>query len=200
MCSYHQTYHSDGGNRLKKFLLLGSVMSILFCAACSDTEEDLEIKEESSITDSEKKEDEEVEANKEQKEETPVESDNLQIGDSATINDITVTINKAYLTDERNDNNLIDVSGVLILEVTYENNSNEVFPTGRDIIVESNGELAHSYDLENTLLEDIQPGESIEGRMAYGLENEPEDLTATFEPLINNEGESAIFDIKPDTK
>ena len=185
---------------MKKFLLLGSVTSILFCAACSDTEEDLEIKEESSITDSEKKEDEEVEANKEQKEETPVESDNLQIGDSATINDITVTINKAYLTDERNDDNLIDVSGVLILEVTYENNSNEVFPTGRDIIVESNGELAHSYDLENTLLEDIQPGESIEGRMAYGLENEPEDLTATFEPLINSEGESAIFDIKPDTK
>src|SRR5699024_11227148 len=106
MCSYHQTYHSDGVNRLKKFLLLGSVTSILFCAACSDTEEDLEIKEESSITDSEKKEDEEVEANKEQKEETPVESDNLQIGDSATINDITVTINKAYLTDERNDDKI----------------------------------------------------------------------------------------------
>ena len=52
-----------------------------------------------------------------------------------------------------------------------------------------------NYELEDILLEDLPPGESISGRMAYGLVNEPETLNATFQPLLNESEEEAVFEI-----
>lgn len=100
------------------------------------------------------------------------------------------------MTDERNDTSIIDVSGVLILEVTYENGTEETFPAGRDITLEAGGEYSRSYDLENALTADVGPGESIMEKMAYGLENAPENVVAVFEPLMNASGENAIFDVE----
>ncbi|MCK1976297.1 hypothetical protein LNK15_04425 [Jeotgalicoccus huakuii] len=182
---------------MKKTILYTSLAAALLLASCSSEEESetVQIEEESSIVDDTE---EDVEDNIDSdpiEEESDASTDHLTVGESARIDDITLTIDDAYLTDERNETNLIDVSGVLILEVTYENNTEETFPTGRDIVVESEGELMRSYKLEDLLLEDLPPGESISGRMAYGLVNEPETLTATFQPLLNESEEEAVFEI-----
>ena len=180
---------------MKKTILYTSLSASLLLAGCSSEvdSETIQIEEESSIVDDTE---EDVEENTDSaQQENDADTDLLAIGESATIDDITLTIDDAYLTDERNETNLIDVSGVLILEVTYENNSEETFPTGRDIVVESEGELMRNYELEDILLEDLPPGESISGRMAYGLVNEPETLNATFQPLLNESEEEAVFEI-----
>lgn len=186
---------------MKKAILYMGLSATLLLAACNnEDEETLNIEEESSLRDEDAgagddTESESDENSTEEVEESSSDEDLISVGESATIDDVTLTIDDAYLTDERNETNLIDVSGVLILEVTYENNTNETFPTGRDIVVESDGELMRSYELEDLLLEDLPPGESISGRMAYGLVNEPDTLTATFQPLLNETDESAVFEI-----
>lgn len=186
---------------MKKFIFITTLSTALLLAACSGSSNKETINNNESESDSTNEEISKVEEDNfeidEVDEEAAVEaSDNFQIGDSAEIDGITITIDNAYLTDERNDSSIIKVSGVLVLDVTYENNTAETFPAGRDIIVEVGGELAHSYELEGALLEDVAPGDSISGKMAYGLISAPEHVVAIFEPLMNTSGEQAIFDIE----
>ncbi|MGO1922681.1 MAG: hypothetical protein ACTH14_02510 [Jeotgalicoccus sp.] len=188
---------------MKKLILLAvSAFAALMLAACNDnTEHENTGIEEPAESASAEDEDNDSELEIDETDEEAVESaetdsDNYQLGDSAEIDGITVTISDAFMTDERNDTSIIDVSGVLILEVTYENGTEETFPAGRDITLEAGGEHARSYDLESALPADVGPGESITGQMAYGLENAPENVVAVFEPLMNDSGEHAIFDVE----
>lgn len=168
-----------------------TLAAALFISACSSQSE-----EPSAASDNEEKEAVEInEIDEEAVDTAESETDNYQLGETVEISGITLTINDAYLTDERNDNSIIDVSGVLVLDVTYENGSGETFPAGRDITLEAGGEHARSYDLDSALPADVGPGESITGQMAYGLVSEPENMIAVFEPLMNSDGEQAIFDI-----
>lgn len=167
-----------------------TLAAALFISACSSQGE------EPAASDNEEKKAVEInEIDEEAVETAEAETDNYQLGETVEISGITLTINDAYLTDERNDNSIIDVSGVLVLDVTYENGSGETFPAGRDITLEAGGEHARSYDLDSALPADVGPGESITGQMAYGLVSEPENMIAVFEPLMNSDGEQAIFDI-----
>ena len=176
---------------MKKFIFMTTLAAALFISACSSQGE------EPAASDNEEKEAVEInEIDEEAVETAEAETDNYQLGETVEISGITLTINDAYLTDERNDNSIIDVSGVLVLDVTYENGSGETFPAGRDITLEAGGEHARSYDLDSALPADIAPGESITGRMAYGLVNAPENVVAVFEPLMNESGENALFDIE----
>lgn len=168
-----------------------TLAAALFISACSSQSE-----EPSAASDNEEKEAVEInEIDEEAVDTAESETDNYQLGETVEISGITLTINDAYLTDERNDNSIIDVSGVLVLDVTYENGSGETFPAGRDITLKAGGEHARSYDLDSALPADVGPGESITGQMAYGLVSEPENMIAVFEPLMNSDGEQAIFDI-----
>lgn len=175
---------------MKNFIFMTTLAAALFISACSSQGE------EPTASDNEEKEAVEInEIDEEAVETAEAETDNYQLGETVEISGITLTINDAYLTDERNDNSIIDVSGVLVLDVTYENGTDETFPAGRDITLEAGGEHARSYDLESALPADVGPGESITGQMAYGLVSEPENMIAVFEPLMNSDGEQAIFDI-----
>lgn len=177
---------------MKKFIFMPALAAALFMSACSSGEND----EEPEISsDNEEVEVVEIDEVDEEADEA-AETDNYQLGETVEISGITVTINDAYLTDERNDTSIIDVSGVLVLDVTYENGGDEVFPAGRDITLEAGGEHVRSYELDSALPADIAPGESITGRMAYGLVTPPENVVAVFEPLMNNSGENAVFDIE----
>lgn len=177
---------------MKKFIFMPALAAALFMSACSSGENDEEPEissdnEEVEVVEIDEVDEEAVEA---------AETDNYQIGEAVELNGITVTINDAYLTDERNDTSIIDVSGVLVLDVTYENGSDGVFPAGRDITLEAGGEHVRSYDMDSNLPADLAPGESITGHMAYGLVKAPEDVVAVFEPLMNDSGENAIFDVE----
>lgn len=174
---------------MKNFIFMTTLAAALFISACSSQGE------EPAAADNEEEKAVEINEIDEEAVDT-AETDNYQLGETVEISGITLTINDAYLTDERNDNSIIDVSGVLVLDVTYENGSGETFPAGRDITLEAGGEHARSYDLDSALPADIAPGESITGRMAYGLVNAPENVVAVFEPLMNESGENALFDIE----
>lgn len=184
---------------MKKIIFLTTMSAALLLSACSGTAEeeradDNADEEVAEVTEESGEESIEIEEVDEEAKEAA--NNHLQIEDSVTIDGITLTLNDAYLTDERNDSNILEVRGVLVLEVTYENNTSDVFPAGRDIIVEEDGELVRSYELEGALLADLPPGESISGQMAYGLTSPPDDTIAIFEPLLNTAGEHAIFDVK----
>ena len=178
---------------MKKFIFMTTLATALFMSACGSQDG------QKPAASSDNEEEEAVEINEideEAVETAEAETDNYQLGETVEISGITVTINDAYLTDERNDTSIIDVSGVLVLDVTYENGSDEVFPAGRDITLEAGGEHVRSYDMDSTLPADLAPGESITGHMAYGLVKAPEDVVAVFEPLMNDSGENAIFDVE----
>ena len=193
---------------MKKLILITvPAFAVITLAACSDNADEENTGVEESAENAAVEEDEDMfdgddesefkidEVDEEAVESAKSDSDNYQLGDSAEIEGITVTINDAFMTDERNDTSIFDVNGILVLEVTYENGTEEAFPAGRDITLEAGGEHARSYDLESALPADVDPGESITGQMAYGLVSEPENMIAVFEPLMNSDGEQAIFDI-----
>lgn len=193
---------------MKKLILITvPVFAVITLAACSDNADEENTGVEESTENAAVEEDEDMfdgddesefkidEVDEEAVESAESDSDNYQLGDSVEIEGITVTINDAFMTDERNDTSIFDVSDILVLEVTYENGTDETFPAGRDITLEADGEHARSYDLESVLPADVGPGESITGQMAYGLVSEPENMIAMFEPLMNSDGEQAIFDI-----
>lgn len=188
---------------MKKLILLAvPAFAALMLAACSDNAEqdNTGIEEPAESTSAGEEDDDnglEIdETDEEAVESAETDSGNYQLGDSGEIDGITVTISDAFMTDERNDTSIIDVSGVLVLEVTYENRTEEIFPAGRDITMEASGEHARTYDLESALPADVGPGESITGQMAYGLVSKPENMIAVFEPLMNTDGAKAIFDIE----
>lgn len=177
---------------MKKTIFTTAVAALLLLAACNDSSQDGK-----ATSDSEDGKALEIdEVDEEAAATAEAETDNYQLGDTVEVNGIIVTVNDAYLTDERNDTSIIDVSGVIVLDVTYENGTEEAFPAGRDITLEAGGEHVKSYDLDSVLPADLAPGESITGQMAYGLEQPPEDVVAVFEPLMNDSGENAVFDIE----
>ena len=177
---------------MKKTIFTTTLTALLLLAACNDSSQDGETTADSK--DGKALEIDEVD--EEAAATAEAQTDNYQLGDAVEINGITVTINDAYLTDERNDTSIIDVSGVLVLDVTYENGTEEVFPAGRDITLEAGGKHIKSYNLDSALPADLAPGESITGQMAYGLVKAPEDVVAVFKPLMNDSAENAIFDVE----
>lgn len=189
-----------------RLLALAAFTTMLFAACNDNTDREntgtaesskaAALEEEKGLFDGEEDNEMEIDEVDEEAVESAVsESDNYQLGEPVEIDGITVTINDAFMTDERNDTNIIDVSRVLVLDVTYENGTDQTFPAGRDITLEANGELAHSYELDSVFPAALAPGESLTGQMTYGLVTAPENMVAVFEPLMNSEGKTAIFDI-----
>src|SRR5699024_4267898 len=133
-----------------KLLALLAFSAILF-AACNDntdkentgtaeSSETAALEEDKGLFDSEEENEIEIdEVDEEAVESAESENDNYQLGEPVEIGGITVTINDAFMTDERNDTNIIDVSGVLVLDITYENGTDQTFPAGRDITQDRKG-------------------------------------------------------------
>lgn len=127
------------------------------------------------------------------------EDDRLQFGESIEIDDIELTINDAEFTIDRIPDHFETFEYVIKLNVTYKNNSDAVFPAGRDITLTVNDETeATYYDMEGTLLQDVNNGESVTGDIYYAFNGQPEIVTAKFEPLLNTEGEHALFNVFPE--
>ena len=132
-------------------------------------------------------------------EEKVPKDDRLQFGESAEIDHIELTINDAEFTKERIPDHFETFEYVIKLNVTYKNNSDMVFPAGRDITITVNDETeATYYDMEGTLLQDVNQGESVTGDIYYAFNGQPKKITAKFEPLLNTEGEHVLFNVFPE--
>ncbi len=178
-----------------KRLLSLFILTLILTACTNDSSEDKNTqKSETSAPETT----EEAKTETLPEEEIP-EDDRLQFGESIEIDDIELTINDAEFIIDRIPNHFETFEYVIKLNVTYKNNSNAVFPAGRDITVTVNDETeATYYDMEGTLLQDVNNGESVTGDIYYAFNGQPEIVTAKFEPLLNTEGEHALFNVFPE--
>lgn len=178
-----------------KRLLSLFILTLILTACTNDSSED---------KNTQKSETSAPEATEEAKTETLPEKDlpeddRLQFGESIEIDDIELTINDAEFTIDRIPDHFETFEYVIKLNVTYKNNSDVVFPAGRDITVTVNDETeATYYNMEGTLLQDVNNGESVTGDIYYAFNGKPEKITAKFEPLLNTEGEHALFNVFPE--
>lgn len=129
-------------------------------------------------------------------EEEEVEEETLlQVGESATIDGITVTVNSVGYTDERNQFHETPVDSVLVVDVTYENNSGEDITVGGDFDLYADGEKMDTYPISDILMGGLSDGRTITGVEGYGVVGSPESLELEFEPMWSFSGEKAIFDV-----
>lgn len=196
---------------MKKYLLAGGLASILLLGACGDTsteeETETEPTEEESTDDAEAETTEEdstddAEATEdtadEIEEETETTEENLSVGDSVEMDGVTVTIDSAYYTDERNEFAEIEADSVIILDISFENNTGEDYSPAMDFEVYADGSKAEEYPVGDIILESVSDGRSGSGSIAYALVGSPSEIEVEFSPLFSFSGEKAIFNVTPE--
>ncbi|WP_462419970.1 DUF4352 domain-containing protein [Salinicoccus sp. Marseille-QA3877] len=127
-------------------------------------------------------------------EETETAESSLSIGDSATIDDITFTLDDAYYTDERNQFAEIQPDNVLMLDVTIQNDTDQDYPVGMDIQLYVDGSKAETYPVA-TLMDGVSAGRSISGQQSFAIMGEPSEIELEFSPFMNFSGEKAIYSV-----
>jgi len=125
-------------------------------------------------------------------EEATEEPQNLAMGESATIDDITVTVTDASFTDERNEFAEEDPEQVIAINYTLENSAEDDYPFGADMQVYVDGTQASSYPLGSDL-GSVSSGRSVESTAYYGVNGEQVELE--WQPMFSFDNERAIWDI-----
>lgn len=129
-------------------------------------------------------------------EETETVDTNLTIGETSTIDDISLTVDNAYYTDERNEFADINPDTVLMVEVTIENNSGTDYPVGMDLSLYVDGSKAETYPVA-TLMDSVSDGRSVSGQQTFAIMGEPSEIELEFSPFMSFSGEKAIYTITP---
>lgn len=178
---------------MKKFISFLFLTMILLLAACgSDTTEPKketgDAKPETEAQAEPEKEKEDAPAEKEEK------SKNLKVGDSATIDDITVTVTKVAVTDERNEFEEVNPERAILIDFTVENNTDADYPVGMDFSFYVDGKKVESMAIGNITFDSISAGRSIDGQVAYPADGEK--LELEFKPMMHFGNEKYIFDIE----
>lgn len=129
-------------------------------------------------------------------EESSQESDGelLQVGESKTIDDITLTVTDSYYTDERNEFDESNPDKVIAIEYTLENNSGEDYPFGLDTQVYADGKQMESYALGSDMGA-VSSGRTVDGVTYYGVNGDRVELE--WEPMFSFSGEKGIWDVTP---
>lgn len=119
---------------------------------------------------------------------TPV---SLGVGDSATIDDITYTLNSVALTDERNQFDESNPAVVVAINYTVQNGSSDSYAYGADTAVYGpDGKKCDSYPL-GTDFGAVSAGRAVDCTVYYGM-NSVGEFEIEFQPLISF-SDPAIF-------
>lgn len=124
------------------------------------------------------------------------EKELLGVGDSYTIDGVTVTVNGVEYTDERNQFYEGHVDSVLLVNITYENNTGDDIAVGMDFQLYADGEKMETYPVDS-LLGSVSDGRSVTGNIAYGIVGQPKKIELEFEPIFSISGDKGIYDITP---
>lgn len=184
---------------LKKYLLAGGISSVLLLAACGDMDDSTSEEDTSDEAEAEDTNDDATEDTEDAvEEETETSEENLSIGDTAELDDVTVTIDDAYYSDERNEFAEVEVDSVLILDVSFENNTGEDYSPAFDFEVYADGSKAEEYPVGDVILDSVSDGRSSSGSIAFGIVGEPSEIELEFSPFMSFSGEKAIFNVMPE--
>ncbi|WP_462420026.1 YehR family lipoprotein [Salinicoccus sp. Marseille-QA3877] len=123
--------------------------------------------------------------------------DGLTVGDSAELNGMTLTVEDVSYTDERNEFAEVEADEVIMLELSFENNSGDSYLMGsRDMEVMLDGEPAETYPVGDIILDETADGESATGTLAYAVTGDPSEIELVFSPL--DAEDSAVFNVTPE--
>lgn len=173
---------------MKKFL--GVLAVALMMGACGNTTDDKEEKVEDSTEQTEPAEVvEEVKADEESSVEE--QSQLLVVGDSATIDDITLTVNSVSFTDERNSYADTTPERVIAIEYTLENGQEEDYPFGMDMDLYVDGKKAESYPLGMDL-GSVSAGRAVDAVSYFGVDGEEVELE--WQPVFSL-SDKAVWDL-----
>lgn len=125
------------------------------------------------------------------------DSDNLSVGDSAEIDGVTFTLDDVSYTDERNEYADIEADEVLVLSVSYENNSGEEYFPGQDLTVYVDDAPAETYPVEDVALDPISDSRNTSGNLAFAVTGDPSAIEVEFSPMTSTANETAIFNTNP---
>lgn len=110
---------------------------------------------------------------------TPV----LNLGESATMNDVTFTVTDSKYIDASS-NSEEDVVKVLQISFNVENNSDFTYSYGNDFDVYIDGFLAYTNDTNESFKGKLQSGSSFEGNLYFDIagDGDPDTASFTWEP------------------
>ena len=170
---------------MKKFL--GALAVVLMIGACANTTDDKEEKVEDSTEQTEVVE--EVKADEESSVEKLPEL--LVVGDSATIDDITLTVNSVSFTDERNSYADTTPERVIAIEYTLENGQEEDYPFGMDMDLYVDGKKADTYPL-GTDFGSVSAGRAVDSVAYFGVDGE--EIELEWQPMFGME-DKAVWEL-----
>lgn len=190
---------------MNRKLISALSVSALLLFACddidSDAEEDVELAEDEAENDTEDvskdEEEESVGAEEDEENEESVEDTEnglLSIGDSVTIDDITMTITHAEFTDDRNQFEESDPENVIAVHYTLHNDSDDDYPYGMDFDVYVDGSQSDSYPNENSM-GSVSSGRSVDGVEHFSVEGDT--IEVEWAPMFSFSGDKGIWDITP---
>lgn len=182
---------------MKKLLALISASAFLL-AACDDVDTPTDDEDSAAVeddTEADASESEEVEEDADaDEEEEAEESELLSIGESITIDDITMTITNAEFTDERNQFEEDEPENVIAIYYTLENDTDDDYGYGMDFDVYVDGSQADTYPNDNSM-GSVSSGRSTDGVAHYAVNGET--IEVEWEPLFSFSGEKGIWDVTP---
>ena len=167
--------------------ILGALAVALMIGACANTTDDKEEKVEDSTEQTEVVE--EVKADEESSIEE--QSQLLVVGDSATIDDITVTVNGVSFTDERNSYADTTPERVIAIEYTLENGQDKDYPFGMDMDLYVDGKKADSYPLGMDL-GSVSAGRTVDAVAYFGVDGE--EIELEWQPVFSL-SDKAVWDL-----
>jgi len=185
-----------------KKLLLGTVLSTaLLLAACGDMEEPEAEETEGTETETETAETESTETEDTEEvveEETETVDENLSVGDTIEMDGVEFTLDAAYYTDERNEFAEIEADSVVILDVSFTNNTGQDYSPTFDMSVYADGSKAEEYPVGDIVLDVVSDGRSSSGSVAFALVGEPSEIELEFAPMMSFSGEKSIYTVTPE--
>ena len=128
------------------------------------------------------------------------ESDGYGIGDAFEVNGVTLRVEDAYYTDERNE--FVDNSPdqVLMLEIFYDNNSGDDYSPAFDFNVYYDGTLADTHPVGDIILDSVSDGRNSSGTLAFEIMGEPKTIELEYSQLLDlfSDSETIIVDVTPE--
>lgn len=125
-------------------------------------------------------------------EETPeAKTELLAVGDSATVDDITVTVNNVSFTDERNEFADTTPERVIAIEYTLENGQEEDYPFGMDMQLYVDGKKSDTYPL-GADMGSVSAGRTVDSVSYFGVDGE--NIELEWQPMFSL-SDKAIWDL-----
>lgn len=118
------------------------------------------------------------------------------IGETFETNGLILTLDKAYLTDERDKFNDKKYDHVLVLEYTLENQTDDEIYSGSELELYVDGTKAETYYLPNHKSDSISKGRKAQVIVAFGFNGSTENMELEFNHWSSFDSEPVIIPLE----